>query len=343
MPLPFILGALAVGAAVTGAAKGLDAMDKNDKAKRWNANANKMITDIKKKAEAAEVACKKSLDDLGQERLTAMQYLGRFVKIYEKIHNIEECSSNIMEIKNVKISKEELNAYKKFGDISKGICSGAVQGGVAGGLTALGAYGGAMTFASASTGTAIASLSGAAATNATFAFFGGGSIASGGLGMAAGGAILGGLIAGPAIAILGFTMNSKAEKNLENAKARYKKVETACEQVKIGINECYNIVNVADGFVNQTRKLNNIFSNLLNFVGYIVNYSGTDYSQYSLKEKKALLLAVSVAKALKTNIEISLISKVGEINKLNYQAQNKLIDYKNSVIRTETKMKAIGL
>lgn len=58
MPLPFILGALAVGAAVTGAAKGLDAMDKNDKAKRWNANANKMITDIKKRQKLQKLLVK---------------------------------------------------------------------------------------------------------------------------------------------------------------------------------------------------------------------------------------------------------------------------------------------
>ena len=44
-----------------------------------------------------------------------------------------------------------------------------------GALTAFEAYGAAGALATASTGTAIASLSGAAATNATLAFFGGAS------------------------------------------------------------------------------------------------------------------------------------------------------------------------
>ncbi len=48
----------------------------------------------------------------------------------------------------------------------------------------------ATTFGTASTGTAISSLSGAAATNAATAWLGGGALAAGGGGMAAGAAVL---------------------------------------------------------------------------------------------------------------------------------------------------------
>ena len=47
--------------------------------------------------------------------------------------------------------------------------------------------------------TAIASLSGVAATNATMAWFGGGALAAGGSGMAGGMMVLGGIIAAPII------------------------------------------------------------------------------------------------------------------------------------------------
>ncbi|WP_207797903.1 hypothetical protein [Shewanella xiamenensis] len=53
-------------------------------------------------------------------------------------------------------------------------------GGLVGGSTALGAWGLVSLIGSASTGTAISSLSGVAATNATLAWFGGGSLATGG-------------------------------------------------------------------------------------------------------------------------------------------------------------------
>jgi hypothetical protein len=52
------------------------------------------------------------------------------------------------------------------------------------GGAAFGAWSGAMAFGAASTGTAISALSGIAATNATLAFLGGGSLAAGGLGIA---------------------------------------------------------------------------------------------------------------------------------------------------------------
>lgn len=54
-------------------------------------------------------------------------------------------------------------------------------------------------FASASTGTAISGLSGAAATSATLAWLGGGSLAAGGGGVAAGTMVLTGLVAAPAV------------------------------------------------------------------------------------------------------------------------------------------------
>ena len=67
----------------------------------------------------------------------------------------------------------------------------ATAGGTAvGALAGVTAMGVVSTFATASTGTAISALSGAAATNATLAWFGGGAIAAGGGGMALGAAVL---------------------------------------------------------------------------------------------------------------------------------------------------------
>ncbi|MCK9893607.1 hypothetical protein [Frankia sp. AgB32] len=85
---------------------------------------------------------------------------------------------------------------------------GAVAGGaVAGTAVAAGASAATITtvgaLATASTGTAISGLSGAAATNATLAWLGGGSIAAGGGGVAAGTAVLAGIAAAPALLAFG--------------------------------------------------------------------------------------------------------------------------------------------
>jgi len=82
-------------------------------------------------------------------------------------------------------------------------------------LTGLGTsaaiYGAVGSLAAAGTGTAISSLSGVAATNATLAWLGGGTLAAGGGGIAVGTLALGGLLAGPAVLVGSFFLHGKAE------------------------------------------------------------------------------------------------------------------------------------
>lgn len=72
-----------------------------------------------------------------------------------------------------------------------------------------------MALGTASTGTAIGGLSGVAATNATLAWLGGGSLAAGGGGMALGSMVLGGIIAGPALLIAGGIFGAKSKNKIE--------------------------------------------------------------------------------------------------------------------------------
>lgn len=124
-------------------------------------------------------------------------------------------------------------------------------------------YGGAAgVFATASTGTAIASLSGAAATNATLAFFGGGSLAAGGLGIAGGTAVLGGLVAGPALAVIGFVVGSKASANLDNAYSNLSKAEEFKEEMNTASSLCIGIRKRTAMFNRFLLSLNSIFEPL---------------------------------------------------------------------------------
>jgi hypothetical protein len=104
-----------------------------------------------------------------------------------------------------------VKALEVLGGVGTSVASGA--------LTAAGVYGLVGNLAAASTGTAIAALSGVAAQNAALAWLGGGTLAAGGGGMAMGTVVLGGFIAGPAILMSSFFVHAKAAK-----------VETAVEQ-----------------------------------------------------------------------------------------------------------------
>ncbi len=78
---------------------------------------------------------------------------------------------------------------------------GAAVGAAVGGAAAYATFAGAAMFGTASTGAAIAGLSGAAATNATLALLGGGTLAAGGAGVAGGTLLLTGIVAAPIAAL----------------------------------------------------------------------------------------------------------------------------------------------
>ena len=96
-------------------------------------------------------------------------------------------------------------------DVTGRTFGSVTAGSIAGGSLAAGSWALVSLLGSASTGTAISGLTGVAATNATLAWFGGGSLAAGGAGMAGGTAVLGGLVALPLIYIAAKNTHKKAE------------------------------------------------------------------------------------------------------------------------------------
>jgi len=88
-----------------------------------------------------------------------------------------------------------------------------------------------MLLAKASTGTAIASLTGIAAKNATLAWFGAGALATKGFGVAGGVLVLKGIVLGPVLAVAGALLAAKSEENLAKAKLHYQEANNAAEKM----------------------------------------------------------------------------------------------------------------
>lgn len=167
---------------------------------------------IKKEALAAH---KKALDEYN-EAIVDAQY--RCEELYnsrqESIEAIDKIESLINSIANTpkefehilsrvyiergKFRETEQYAAEAYNELLKsgiGTIAGVAGGATFASLAPTGAMWIATTFGTASTGTAISTLTGAAATNAALAWLGGGAVAIGGGGMAAGNALL--LLAGP--------------------------------------------------------------------------------------------------------------------------------------------------
>lgn len=105
--------------------------------------------------------------------------------------------------------------------------AGAITGAGVGAGTAAGVFAAVSAAATASTGTAIASLSGAAASSATLAWLGGGSLAAGGMGVAGGTAVLTGIVALPALLAVGGVLVWKGRRLRREAAAEAEKLDAA--------------------------------------------------------------------------------------------------------------------
>ena len=154
-------------------------------------------------AQAAINETNKKIEELGKHSNNLCIELNNIQKLFDEIRNIPsekkiECEKFKKIRLNWKQQAEKIESdYKAAVVKNAGAGAAGVSAGVA--VAAMGptaAMGIATTFGVASTGTAISTLSGAAATNAALAWLGGGALAAGGGGMAAGEAFL--TLAGPA-------------------------------------------------------------------------------------------------------------------------------------------------
>lgn len=142
------------------------------------------------------------INDLGIHTNELYAALADIQEVFDRIRNVpSDKKIEYDKLKEIRLNwKQQAEKIEKDYNVAKAKQAGAGAAGASFGVAvaAMGptaAMGVATTFGVASTGTAISSLSGAAATNAALAWLGGGAVAAGGGGMAAGEAVL--ALAGP--------------------------------------------------------------------------------------------------------------------------------------------------
>lgn len=140
------------------------------------------------------------IEEFGALRLNALHdTLGRFLRILEALRQHNKVKEYEL-LAGVGIDTRTLDSMGELDmTVAQSLRTTATTGllGAAAVLgTPVAVFGTVGALATASTGTAISTLSGAAATNAILAWLGGGSLAAGGGGMAAGTVVLGGITAG---------------------------------------------------------------------------------------------------------------------------------------------------
>ncbi|GAA7604974.1 hypothetical protein JP0079_07710 [Helicobacter pylori] len=197
--------------------------------------------------------------------------------------------------------------------------SGAVIGSAIGGmLAAYGAYTGVGMLASTASGVAITEISGVAATNVTLAWLGGGVLSVGGFGMV----VLGGLVAGPALAIFGAVSADEMEEKLEKAKAYYSQVEEAVKKADAIIDQFQAIEKMVKLFTRQIAKCDALLFLLSQDAIATMKEHNYDTSLYSQEERDQLCVTVSTLMTLSAFLKVPIIDKHQKLNKKAKNALN---------------------
>ena len=327
MPLPLVFIGIAVATGVTGAGATVKAGVDHNKAKRINMNTEERITHAANHLEVLRQQCGEALQCLGEEKMFVLSNsIASFLDTFIKIKNVDFADSvGLSELSKFHVDHTTFEEIGELGHFAVSLAGGSIAGVAGGALTALGAYSAAASFATASTGTAISTLSGAAASNATLAFFGGGSLATGGLGMAGGAAVLGGLVAGPALLVMGIITGANAGKGLENAKARAAEADVICEQLETGVVQCISIRRRTYMFHNLLARLDAFFRPLIHAMEDVVTKEGTDYSTYSVESRKIIASAAATAVSIKTVLDTPILTADGSITDESEMVTTKLL------------------
>lgn len=217
--VPIILGGAALITGGLGVKAGIDGVSNMEKAKKIGKDAQARYEKKCKLVQTTSQQTQNLAEEYGQLQIQVqLQTIKRFVSFLERIRQraslselkfLEELPEfSLKQIEEYKITTLQVEHLVTGGMKSVGAAYAVAQGTI--GLVGL--------FGTASTGTAISGLSGAAAWNATLAWLGGGSLAAGGGGMALGTMVLTGIAAGPALMIGGFVLGGQGEKALTKAR-----------------------------------------------------------------------------------------------------------------------------
>ena len=315
MPIPFLFIGIGAAAGVYGLGKTIKAGVDQKEANQTNERAENIVCLAKGKIETCRKNCGTSIDNLGKRKIEILnESIKPFISEFEKLKNVELSESKgLDELQKIVLDQKGFTELKELQSMAASMAGGIVSGVMAGAITAFGAYGAAGALATASTGTAIASLSGAAATNATLAFFGGGSLAVGGLGMAGGTAVLGGLVAGPALAVLGVVAGSKASANLEKAYSNLATAKEFREEMDAASSLCIGIRKRSAMFNRFLLSLNSVFEPLIYEMTKIIEVRGTDFRTFSEQEKKVVAEAMAMAGAIKAILDTPILDEAGNL------------------------------
>lgn len=321
MPLPILIPIVLGIASLYGAGKTINAFRKNHKATEINEMTQQLIND----ESHAILALRRQqinhhLKWLGIVKLRAKTVFDQFIETFNNIHHLKYTDQSIEADWEEQQNSLEFNfsEFKRTVDSYNLLTDSAIIGtsttGAAGSiLLTLGAYNGTALLASASTGTAISTLSGIAASNATLAWLGGGTLATGGLGIAGGALVLGTVATAPILLALGIVLDNKATKKLDDASLQWWDANHIVldNQQKIEKSDTIKLVTaeLRRALSNHIRKA----KRLLEDITHIINNKGYDFVTYPAQDQTTIRNTVITIQIIKNLFDTAILNEQGEL------------------------------
>ena len=287
-------------------------------------DAQSKYDDAQRRMESQKRRTTKSLESLGKEKVNSWsedmngflssfdayantQMVCRIDESYEFLGEHETPQALMVNMRNASLNANEV------------LQAGALSIGT-GALVGIATYGGVSMFASASTGTAIAALSGVAKKNATLAWLGGGPLATGGLGVAGGSVVLGGIVIGAVAVVGGVIAGAKGKAKLAEAKKIHAEAESAVSKMDVVITGMEGIETISDNYRDFINNLSRLFRPYLQEMDRIAsqysrgNDGKVDFNELSEMEQRTLHLSWLLAQLYYHILSVPLLTAQGEVN-----------------------------
>lgn len=310
--LPLIaIGAVTLYGAYKAIKGTIDSSDATDS----NQTAVSIVDTAKIRAQQQRDRTNAVFQDYGSRKLRAFNgVVEDFLDTFGQLKNVEILQTpDLDHLHPEELSKDVLQSLRDDYELLKDAGLGLGAGLTGGAAVAFGAYNGTILLASASTGTAISTLSGVAATNATLAWLGGGSIAAGGGGMALGTLVLGGLVAAPALAIFGYFIGSKGEEALANAQSNLEKANSFADSMN---KVCDQLVVIQKVTTLANKTFSNTCTRLRQSVGElrkVIVKNDVDYQTFAIEDREVVFQSVKYAQLIKALIDTPIIDSNGNL------------------------------
>jgi len=308
--------ALAGAAGVGGIAKGgSQVLKANSTMKELQVQHQQNLARLEKRNKE----CVRDMDKLGRKELEILKSFQEFSTVFEKIKNrpefakIQKQGICLPQYDGEELKKASVGANTLLGGL------GGAAAGTAGGFAASGAATAVvMALGTASTGVPIASLSGAAATNATLAALGGGSLAAGGGGMALGTTVLGAATLGVGLLIGGVIFGITGGKISSDAKKAQKEIEKETQQTEEICNYLLDLQGTANRYGRKLDEVDSMYHEHMEKLKWMVVMQGrADWDWYTEPEKQLVNNTALLVKLLYDMCKVELVQKSEEEDAMN--------------------------